>query len=157
MVAPFWDAEHGGEEVRLLFFSPPPPFGGNLLVGRNPFFEIPFAGLPPTFEAGFRCWGTITKVFATSGMRNRLGHTSAREPIQNKSLKRRNPKYQSIPKPVWSKVYCNDIWGCGRGNYGGPRQLRVLAWAQFCDSLLAPVVREACNGTEAASCHSFMT
>ena len=63
MVAPFWDAEHGGEEVGLLFFSPP-PFGGNLLVGRNPFFEIPFAGLPPTFEAGFRCWGTITKVFA---------------------------------------------------------------------------------------------
>ena len=61
------------------------------------------------------------------------------------------------PKQVWSKVYCNDIWGCGRGNYGGPRQLRVLAGAQFCDSLLAPVVREACNGTEAASCHSFMT
>ena len=96
MVAPFWDAEHGGEEVRLLFFSPPPPFGGNLLVGRNPFFEIPFAGLPPTFEAGFRCWGTITKVFATSGMRNRLGHTPAWKPVHNKSLKRRNPKYQSI-------------------------------------------------------------
>ena len=156
MVAPFWDAEHGGEEVRLLFFSPStlPPFGGNLLVGRNPFFEIPFAGLPPTFEAGFRCWGTITKVFATSGMRNRLGHTSARELEKEKSKIPINWN----PKQVWSKVYyCSDIWGCGRGNYGGPRQLRVLAWAQFCDSLLAPVVREACNGTEATSCHSFMT
>ena len=28
---------------------------GFKVASGNPFFEIPFAGLPPTFEAGFRC------------------------------------------------------------------------------------------------------
>ena len=61
---PFEMQSMEGKKFGCFSSPPPPPFGGNLLVGRNPFFEIPFAGLPPTFEAGFRCWGTITKVFA---------------------------------------------------------------------------------------------
>ena len=156
---PFEMQSMEGKKFGCFSSPPPPPFGGNLLVGRNPFFEIPFAGLPPTFEAGFRCWGTITKVFAL--LRNEKEawpHTSLGAGTQQEFEKEKSKiPINWNPKQVWSKVYCSDIWGCGRGNYGGPRQLRVLAWAQFCDSLLAPVVREACNGTEAASCHSFMT
>ena len=97
MVAPFWDAEHGGEEVRLLFFSPPSPLWWQLTSGKEPFLWNSLCRLTANF------WGGISML--------RDNYQSFRPPPEwerglathqpgsrytTRVWKRRNPKYQSI-------------------------------------------------------------
>ena len=58
--------------------------------------KFPLPAYRQLLRRDFDVEGQLPKFSPSSGMRKELGHTPAWEPVHNKSLKRRNPKYQSI-------------------------------------------------------------